>query len=614
MLQTKINSSQIIISLFNEFYSLFLNKVNFSYLINLYIKKNIILIFNKNYDFSLNEFKNVNNNLNENIKEYKITFNGIFFSYIYIYIYLKEDLNNTQIDQLNLFLSYLGLFYYNNYNNYNNFNQNDCVERINLFNNIYDIIDTNILLLNDQLNIIYYNKSAYLLLEKINIKLSINLCKNFNIFDVFSELEEHIKINETYKNKKIFYTININNTDIRIRIDINTIKFNELYNIIILTPIINENKTCDNIGFLSHELRNPLQTITFANELLKIKKENKYIDIIDTCTNDMIKIVNDILDIDRIESNQIYLNIVDVSLDEILNDIEFSIPKNKNINFTIKKYTNIQFNTDPTRLKQILLNIINNSIKYSKNNSINNIELNIKLTDNFINFHISDNGIGIKKDKLLELIELKELKPSITLNKTNSNGIGLYLCNKLAILLDGSIQIKSEYMNFTEIIFTHPLNISFNNLLSNKKIENFKVFDKILIIDSNNLLLNVFKEIIMNLKYKYSLHNNFLIDLCDNVNLVCDMVKLNDYDIVFMDLYVCDINGITLSKLLRKQYYNKKIIGMTTNSEDIYCNDSLQTSIYENVLDENKRKIIQLYDDIMLKPFTENDVLNRLKY
>jgi signal transduction histidine kinase/CheY-like chemotaxis protein len=589
MLQTKINSSQKnIISLFNEFYSLFLNKVNFSYLINLYIKKNIILIFNKSYDYILNELHN------DNKKEYKITFNDIFFSYIYIDF--KEEINNEQKEQINLFLSYLGLFYYNNLN-----------ERINLFNNIFDIIDTNVLLLNDQLNIIYYNKSAYLLLEKINTKLSINL----NIYDVFSQLEDHIKLNDIYKNKKIFYTINKNNTDIRIRMDISTIKYDELYNIIILTPIINQNKTCDNIGFLSHELRNPLQTITFATELLKIKKENKYINIIDKSTNDMIKIINDILDIDRIESNQIYLNIIDVSLDDILNDIEFSIPKNKNINFTIKKDSNIKFNTDPTRLKQILLNIINNSIKYSRNDTTNNIQLNIKYNEDSINFHISDTGIGIKKDKLSELMELK---PSITLNKTNSNGIGLYLCNKLAILLGGSIQIKSEYMNFTEIIFTHPLNISFNNSILQKQIENFKVFDKILIIDSDNLLLSVFKDIIMNLKYKYSLNNNFLIDLCDNVNLVCDMVKLNDYDIIFMDLYVCDINGITLAKLLRKQYYNKKIIGMTTDSKDIYCNDSLQTSIYENVLDENKRKIIQLYDDIMLKPFTENDILDRLKY
>lgn len=269
--------------------------------------------------------------------------------------------------------------------------------------------------------------------------------------------------------------------------------------------------------------------------------------------------------------------------------------------------------TDSTRLKQILLNIINNSIKYSKPNTINNIQLKIihNHNNNSVEFYVCDNGTGIKKEKISELMELK---PSISLNKNNSNGIGLYLCNKLAIMLGGNIKINSEYMNFTEIILSHPLNLTYNDNIINKKVENFKIFNKILIVDSDITLLNLFKDILMNLKIKYNLSNNLLIDLCDNINIVCDMVKLNNYDVIFMDLYMYDINGITIAKLLRKQCYNNKIIGMTLNPDDIFCNDSLTTSIYEKNLNEEKRKIIQLYDDIILKPFNENDILDKIKY
>jgi signal transduction histidine kinase len=601
MFESEINSSKIkeIILLFNDFYNMFLNGIIFENIVDLYINNNLELIYNKNIKYTLNTVNTVNtiNTLNKNIVK-TIQFNNIIFGYIEIEI-------EIEIEELNLFIQYLSMFFFNA-QNLKSTNIINC----NLFTETLNMMNDGIIIMNEKLNTLFINKVCISLFEKLLIINYINI----NIYDLFSQIDEYINENNIYKNKKINYKINKNNTDFNMFLTINTVIHNNIkYHVMSINLIQSDNKICDNIGFLSHELRNPLQTISFANELIKIKKEQKYFDIINKSVNDMIKIINDVLDIDRINSNQIQLNITDININELINEIEFSIPKNKNIKFTlIKSDLPNKIYTDSTRLKQILLNIINNSIKYSKQNITNNIIFKIthNKNNNTIEFSILDNGIGIKKEHISELMELK---PSLSLNKNNSNGIGLYLCNKLAYLLGGNIKINSEYLNFTEIIFTHPLNL-LNNYIINKNIENFKIFNKILIVDNDIILLNLFKDIITNLKIKYNIQNTLLIDMCDNENLIYDMVKINNYDIIFIDLYMSDINGITITKLLRKQYFNNKIIGMTTNACDIYSNDSLTSSIYQQNIDIEKVKIIELYDDIILKPFNENDILDKLKY
>ncbi len=589
-------------SIFNIFYNMYLNGSRFEYLIDLYIKKNLHFIFGETIPYQI-----IDDNLNSTLPGYiykELKFNNKLFGRIYIYF---DENNKFELDALNLFISYLSLFHYNN-----SCSRPTDIIKCNLFMAVLNMMSEGIIIMNESLNIVFLNKVGNIILDKIHDHENYI---NRHIYDIFSQLEDHVKEFEIYKNKRINYKINRNNTDFNIMLTMNTIIHNNIsYNMMSLCPQLCDIKTCDNIGFLSHELRNPLQTISFASELIKIKKEEKYLSIIDKSVCDMIKIINDVLDIDRIDSNQVQLSISDVQIDDILNDIDFSVPKSKCILFEIRKHDlPARMYTDPTRLKQILVNIIDNSIKYSKPGRVNNIILKVmhNVNTNSVDFYISDTGTGIKEE---DISELMELKPSISLNKNNSNGIGLYLCNKLAILLGGNIKINSDYMNFTEIIFSHPLNLTYNDNIIEKKVEKFRIFNKILIVDTDKILLNLFKDILMNLRYKYNISDNLLIDLCNNANMVCDMVKLNNYDIIFMDLYMYDINGTTIAKLLRKQIYNNKIIGMTINAGDIFCNDSLTTSLNESNMTEEKVKIIQLYDDIILKPFNENDILERIKY
>ena len=142
------------------------------------------------------------------------------------------------------------------------------------------------------------------------------------------------------------------------------------------------------------------------------------------------------------------------------------------------------------------------------------------------------------------------------------------------------------------------LTIAFGKPGDLNKIEKFKILSKILIIENDDNISVLFKDIINNLKFKYNVIDDLIIDCCNDCNIICQMIDLIEYDIIFMDLNICDINGISLVKLLRNKYFNKKIIGTTTDIE------------HKN----KKNKIIDLFDDIILKPFDENIILRNLKY
>ncbi len=605
-----------IIAIFNDYYQLYLNGINADIIINLYISKNLFYIFKKDINYTIQD------NILDNKECYILEFNKINLGYLCI------ELNNIEINKsnFNIFLSYLSLFIFNS-----KYVNRPSVLNCSIFIEVLNMMNDGVIILDDKYIVLFVNKTSEVILSKIT---SEDNHINKSLYNLFSQLEEVIEYNKIYKNKKINYNVNKNNTDINMVLNINTIIHNNLY-YNILTININRLKSiqCDNIGFLSHELRNPLQSISFANQLIQMKLENskdskddnmvnnykKYLDIIDKSVYDMIKIINDILDIDRINSNQINLTINNVNLDDLIQDIHFNFEKyltNSNIKFNLILDKNLPTTlfTDSTRIKQIIMNILNNSVKYSKSDTLNTITLTILYNEelNSIDFSIKDTGIGIKQENINNLMKLK---PNISNNKHNSNGIGLFLCNKLALLLGGNIKINSEYMSGSEFVFSHPIKLGLQQINIEKNIEKFNIFSKILIVDNDENITLLFKDIIQNLKFKYNLQDDFIIDCCSKGDQVCDIVKLNNYDIIFMDLYISDINGTTLVKLLRKQCYNNKIIGMSSDINydlNIWNNVSPRNSI--NLNNTENEKILRLYDEIIIKPLNENDILNNLKY
>ena len=614
--------SSDIINLFNKYYKIYLNNIDIN-LINLYndfINDYLILINDKKCNYKLFLYKDINNDLNlyNDYHKYNLNFNFTIIGYLLV----NKNIMNT------LFIQYLSILIYNTYifdniliNNNLSINEPNIQPQYNtqkeyILTDILDMMTDGVLVCDNNYDIYMINIVAKNIFSILNIYIIEYI--NKKIFDIFSQLEDILEKNEIYKNKKINYRIDKNNVKINLFLTINTIIYeNQLYYIFIIN---NDNVTekINNDGFLSHELRNSLQTITFANHLIQ-KKNNiinghngqnlqiiddickKYLNIIDKSVYDMTKIINDILDIDRLESDKLPLHFKNINIIELVDDIKFDFSKyltNANISFEIilddtLKEIQYYFYTDITRIKQILLNILSNSVKYSKPNTSNKIILIITYDNisRYINFSIRDTGIGIKNENI-ENIFNNERNYIITNSKNNSNGIGLYICNKIAQLLGGIIKINSKYLEGSEFIFSHPIKINNNSQIIQKQIEKLQIKANILLVDDNENMILLFKDIIDNLKFKYNLPHICIDNITSN-DLLFDLVKTNNYDIIFININMININGISIIRLLRKSEYNNKIIAITHNN---------------NIQIDNS-----LYDGLLIKPYSENDILDKLK-
>jgi len=604
--------SRNITELFNQYYKLYLNN-NIINLIDSYIQKNIIYIFGSIYEYQLSYI------LLKDSYIYKsdIIFNNVIIAYLYINI---ENYNQIS-DDYKLFIFYLGILI-NNVNLIENnisneisndiFNDisNDISNKISndISKDIFNILDNGILICDHSFNIIYKNNTSHIFMNILNYNRKKNDNINDNIINIFVYLKDILKKGEIYKNKKINYKCENNNIIYNIILSINTILYKNLYyNIIILTNNTKIDKL-QNDGFISHELRNPLQSISFANHLLQTKNKDdglkKYLNIINKSVYDMIKIINDILDIDRIDSNKLNITIENIQMKDLLDNIYFQYSSyinnnlelqysnliNDNIDFKININENVPKTlfTDLTRTNQIILNLLINSLKYSKPNIKNNIILDISYDENnkYIEFNMIDNGIGIKN------IDIKKIFKNRYdfINSKNSNGLGLYICNKLANLLGGYIKIDSEYIHGSKFTFIHPINLGNINLTLQKNIENLNINGNILIYDNNENITLLLSDIFLNIKYKYNL-TNFNYTVINNKENILDIIESGDYDMLFFDMD--DINDINLIKIFRRKKYSGKIIIMTQNI--------------------NIKLDLILFDGILIKPFSENDVLDKIK-
>jgi CheY-like chemotaxis protein/two-component sensor histidine kinase len=235
------------------------------------------------------------------------------------------------------------------------------------------------------------------------------------------------------------------------------------------------------LSSISHELRTPLNGIVGYSQLLSQtkldKNQKKYIKCINSCCLNLIELVNDILDFTRLTSNKVeiidsYFNIQDLT-EEIKSILSSRIEeRNQKLIFIIDENIPKYISTDKKKLKQILMNIIGNSIKFTPDNGriIINIENN---SDSKLNFSLEDSGIGIDK-KYHE----KVFEPFFQIENdkiTNSgSGLGLAICKRLLEILGEKIELESEPGQGTIFRFNYPYKKDERIVLNNSEINILK--------------------------------------------------------------------------------------------------------------------------------------------
>ncbi|WP_299884756.1 ATP-binding protein [uncultured Lacinutrix sp.] len=360
------------------------------------------------------------------------------------------------------------------------------------------------------------------------------------------------------------------------------------------------------IANFSHELRDPLTGIlTFSNILSKTKldpKQKDYIQILNSTSSFLKKMIDDILDISKIESGKLDLSIEPFNFKKLLDEIKF--------NYTIKaKQKGLEFNYnydhklpeviggDAKRLRQVITNLLDNAIKFTHNGSVTfNVSLNqIRAQKASIHFEIIDTGIGIKEENFEDIFT--------SFNQVNKNesykgtGLGLAIVKYLVELTNSKIKVVSNYGKGS----TFSTNINFisnPSLKVTKEIDATKVvfnpskkYNILLVEDSEIIQLSVLKIL--------ATRGQFFLDIVSKPEEV--LTRMVDYDnevdLVLMDIKLKEHRGDEIARQIRKlpEPHQRKvpIIAMTAK-------------VFKEDLKLYKKAGI---NEVLKKPFDENQLL-----
>ncbi|SFH41571.1 response regulator [Pedobacter insulae] len=342
---------------------------------------------------------------------------------------------------------------------------------------------------------------------------------------------------------------------------------------------------------MSHELRTPLNSILILARILKENKpanlnedQVKYAGVIQNAGTDLLNLINDILDLSKIESGKIDLTIEKASPDDIKRDMEalFSeVAKNKKIKFGIAISEDLppDFTTDLSRLEQIIKNLLSNAFKFTPENG----EVMLTLfkvpkqtvfyskqlkehTGTVIGIAVNDTGIGISEDKQSVIFEAFQQADGSTSRKYGGTGLGLSISKELSSILGGEIQIKSESnmgSTFTLFIPQHLASKDVTEVSEPIPVEEkpLVTFAQPLKINSEkNTLLIVeddknFAEILKN----YAIEKGFNPILAHSGDIGLDLATANLPDAIILDIMLPVMDGWTILKKLKSNPLTKHI-------------------------------------------------------
>lgn len=313
---------------------------------------------------------------------------------------------------------------------------------------------------------------------------------------------------------------------------------------------------------MSHEIRTPMNSILGMTELLKetalTKEQKEYLEILESSGDSLLNLINDILDLSKVEAGELTIEFVDFELRELVNKIVSIMSfkaKNKGLTLTLSISPDVpnNFVGDPHRLRQILTNLINNAIKFTEkgyvalNISNQKIVKEQKETIATILFSLKDSGIGIPKEKLDIIFERFTQADSSITREYGGTGLGLAISKKLVEMMGGKIWVESEVGQGTAFHFTIQMKVRTDNFEGRKEevtLEDSPLSLRILLVDDsmeNCLLIQSFLK-----------KTACKIDTADNGLIAVEKFKTNSYDIVLMDIEMPVLDGYSAVKMMRE--------------------------------------------------------------
>jgi signal transduction histidine kinase/ActR/RegA family two-component response regulator len=314
---------------------------------------------------------------------------------------------------------------------------------------------------------------------------------------------------------------------------------------------------------MSHEIRTPLNAIVAIAHLLlheKPKKEQvKQLETLQFAANNLMRLVNDVLDLSKIEAGKVIFEQVTFKFKELIGNVlktfEFVIKQNKSLALLCTFANDIPpiIIGDSVRLSQILTNLLNNAVKFTEEGSIT-LDIDIKSQDDkeiTLLFTITDTGIGIAPDRLEAIFEVFTQAESNTTRKYGGSGLGLAITKNLIELQGGKISVDSELGKGTSFSFDIPYKKIKKSVLQadqqdNKQtnIEKIKHDVYILLVEDNEVNQFVAIRFFKQWGVKY--------DVAASSQEAIDKVKNKTYHIILMDIHLPDKDGFETTKTIRQ--------------------------------------------------------------
>jgi signal transduction histidine kinase/CheY-like chemotaxis protein len=352
---------------------------------------------------------------------------------------------------------------------------------------------------------------------------------------------------------------------------------------------------------MSHEIRTPLNAIIGFTGLLEKNDTDprslNYIKSIKSSGENLLVIINDILDFSKLQAGMLNIEKLIFSLKGLLHSVYVMLiqkanEKNLSLNLHLDKKIPDFLIGDPTRLTQILVNLIVNAIKFTNYGSVN-IDVSVvnsNLDEVEIRFSVKDTGIGIADDKIETIFERFNQGNTETTRQYGGTGLGLTIVKNLVNLQHGKLLVQSKLNQGSEFIFFLKYKISYESL-KEKAVANLAPVNQhkinVLVVEDNEMNQKLANEILSVLGFEAT--------LASNGEIALEILKVHSFDVILMDIQMPVLDGYKTAQIIRNELkLNTPIIAMTAHV----------------MPGETEKCISYGMNDYISKPYKEIDLYN----